>query len=288
MGIFTLDVITPVVDDGEKWGEIAAANALSDVFAMGGKPLVALNFVGFPMGCLPLEMLQNILRGGQKKVIEAGAVLAGGHSIDDQEPKFGLAVYGEVSRRSLWLVTGASAGDALILTKPLGTGIAITAMMAGLFPKDQEEVALGSMSRLNDLTRHLPPEVRAPIRACTDVTGFGLAGHLLDMLADGGLGCHLFGDVLPLLPGVTEAASMGLVPAGAYKNRDLYSPHVRGLDSWPLEKSDLLFDPQTSGGLLLAVPECLAGTIVEELGRAGFPDAAVIGSFVEGSGVTLQ
>ena len=286
-GIFTLDVITPVVDDGEKWGEIAAANAISDVFAMGGRPLVALNFVGFPLGCLPLGELQKILRGGQRKVLEAGAILAGGHSIEDQEPKFGLAVYGEVPIRSIWRVTGARPGDGLILTKPLGTGIAIAAMMAQMFATSHEEAALEAMSQLNDVPRRLPPHLAAEIHACTDVTGFGLVGHLLDMIAQEGLGCRLDAEALPILPGVEEASSMGLLPAGAYKNRDLYGGRVRGLEALPAERSDLLFDPQTSGGLLLAASQESLPSLVAFLRSAGFVEAVAIGSFVAGSAIEL-
>ena len=286
-GIFTLDVITPVVDDGKKWGEIAAANALSDVFAMGGRPLLALNFVGFPVGCLPLEELRLILQGGQRKVIEAGAILAGGHSIEDQEPKFGLAVYGEVLRRSIWRVTGARPGDGLILTKPLGTGIAIAAMMAQMFEPASGETALEVMSRLNDAPLKLPPSLTEKIHACTDVTGFGLAGHLLDMLSQDTLGCRLDAEALPVLPGVEEAASMGLVPAGAYKNRDLYGGRVQGLDSLHQEKGDLLFDPQTSGGLLLAAADEHIPTLVETLRRCGFSEAVKIGTFFEGSNIEI-
>ncbi len=255
---------------------------------MGGRPRIALNFVGFPLGCLPLEMLQDILRGGQKKVLEAGAILAGGHSIEDQEPKFGLAVYGEVSCKDIWRVTGARDQDALILTKALGTGIAITAMMAQLFDTAHGKKALTSMATLNDVPLKLPRPLLSQVHACTDVTGFGLAGHLLDMLAEEDLSCRIEAEALPLLPGVLEAASMGLVPAGAYKNRDLYASRVTGLDTLTPERSDLFFDPQTSGGLLIAVSEEVVSAFLSSLRDIGFPDARRIGTFLPGSGIDVR
>lgn len=284
VGIMTVDFITPVVDDPETWGQIAAANALSDAFAMGGKPLVALNVVGFPVHCEPLEMLQAVLKGGQSKVIEAGAVLAGGHSVEDEEPKYGLAVFGEVEREKIWRVSGARPGDVLVLTKPLGTGLCTTAVKADMGDLLETAVAIASMARLNDLPRHLDDELHLSIHACTDVTGFGLAGHLLDMLSGNRVDCLLDPGALPAFPGVLEVADMGLIPAGAYRNRELYSPRVEGLGKLPRNLQDLVFDPQTSGGLLLAVdpenaPALLAGC------EGGFaPGSRAIGRFEEGSG----
>ena len=283
-GIFTLDFITPVVDDPFTFGQIAAANALSDVFAMGGRPLVALNIVGFPVNCQPLEMLTQILKGGQERVTAAGAFLAGGHSVEDEEPKYGLAVYGEVVVKNIWRVTGARPGDSLILTKPLGTGVVITAFQAEMDEPGEIDVAVDSMRMLNDLPLKLPEEIYREVHACTDVTGFSLAGHLLDMLSGGGLGVRLFAENLPILPGALEKADMGLVPAGSYRNRELYSPRVDGLENISSPMSDLVFDAQTSGGLLLAVSEEVSGRFLEVCRSAGFPHSAIIGSFTEGEG----
>ncbi len=182
-----MDFITPVSDDPYTWGQIAAANSLSDVFAMGGKPFVALNVVGFPTKALGLDVLKEVLRGGQEKVSEAGAFLLGGHSVDDREPKYGLVVYGEVRRDSIWKVTGARPGDLLILTKPVGTGIVATAVKADMVEDEASRTeAARWMTTLNDLPRRISQEECRMVRACTDVTGFGLAGHATDMLSAGG------------------------------------------------------------------------------------------------------
>lgn len=272
------------MDDPELWGQIAAANSLSDVFAMGGKPFVALNIVGFPVHCEPLEVLEAVLRGGQAKVAEAGAVLAGGHSVEDEEPKYGLAVFGEVEKTNIWRVSGARRGDVLILTKPLGTGLCTTAVKAGMTEMLDTKPVFDSMARLNDLPRHLDAGLHQSIHACTDVTGFGLAGHLLDMLSGDRIDCLLNPEALPAFKGILDVADMGLIPAGAYRNRELYSPRIEGLEKLPLNLQDLLFDPQTSGGLLAAVdPE--SADILLDLCRGGCaPATRIIGHFLEGSG----
>ena len=279
-----MDFITPIVDDPETFGAIAAANALSDVFAMGGRPFVALNVVGFPTSCEPLEVLQKILQGGARKVMEARACLAGGHSVQDEEPKYGLVVYGEVPTKDLWKVTGARAGDVLLLTKPLGTGLLTTAGKAGLASPEHLQGAVETMARLNDAPLFLTPELRSRVHACTDVTGFGLGCHALDLLSEGTLDLQLFAANLPVLPGALEAASMGLIPAGAYSNRDHAGTRVRMGEgvSPPLE--DLIFDPQTSGGLLLAVGEGDEPAFLEAFRQGGFPTTARVGRFQEGTG----
>lgn len=287
LGIFSIDVITPVVDDPLRWGEIAAANALSDIFAMGGQPLLALNFVGFPINCLPLEMLQEVLQGGLNKIREAGAVLAGGHSIEDEEPKFGLAVFGEVSREHAWRVGGARDGDVAILTKPLGTGIMATALKAEMVNAEETAEIVRVMTMLNDVPRFLPEQLRSAVRACTDITGFGLAGHALDMLSEGGLNLVMDVEGLPLLPGVLEKCDMGLIPAGGYNNRNQYETSVIGLEGLAPEKGDLLFDPQTSGGLLMAVDPAQAGEVLRTCREKGFDAAAVVGYFRRGEGKLL-
>ncbi len=284
VGILTLDFITPIVDDPELWGQIAAANSLSDVFAMGGKPFVALNIVGFPVHCEPLELLESVLRGGQSKVTEAGAVLAGGHSVEDEEPKYGLAVFGEVRRDRIWRVSGARPGDVLVLTKPLGTGLCTTAVKAGMAELLETKPVFDSMARLNDLPRHLDDDLHLAIHACTDVTGFGLAGHLLDMLSGNETDCFLDPESLPAFPGVLEVADMGLIPAGAYRNRELYSPRIDGLEKLPLKYQDLVFDPQTSGGLLLAVDPERTDALLDLCRTGCAPDCRRIGRFLDGSG----
>ena len=285
IGILTVDFITPVVDDPRRFGEIAAANSLSDVFAMGGRPLVALNIVGFPTSCQPIGVLQEILLGGADKVIEAGAVLAGGHSVQDEEPKYGLVVFGEVRSGREWRVDGARQGDLLILTKPIGTGIAATAIKAGLFPNDAAAVAVRNMCQLNDWTKcAFTDEQLRCIHSCTDVTGFGLAGHALDMVGDG-LTLSISMDSLPVLPGVWEMSSMGLIPAGGYSNREHSGARV-SIEIESSEKmtfaSDVFFDPQTSGGLLFAVERDAANEILSAV-RNIFPDSALIGEFTERS-----
>ncbi len=286
-GIFTLDFITPVVDDPFTFGQIAAANALSDVFAMGGRPLVALNIVGFPVNCEPLEVLTQILKGGQERVNAAGALLAGGHSVEDGEPKYGLAVYGEVPADRIWKVTGARPGDSLVLTKPLGTGLVITAFQAEMDEPGEMDAAVDSMRSLNDLPVKLPEELLKAVHACTDVTGFGLAGHLLDMLSYAGVGASLSSENIPVLPGALAKADMGLVPAGSYRNRELYAPRFDGLEKISSALSDLVFDAQTSGGLLFAVSPDMSAKFVRACRDAGFAFAEEIGSFTEGSGRIL-
>ena len=285
-GILTVDFITPVADDAYVWGQVAAANSLSDVFAMGGRPFVALNIVGFPTKVLGLDELKEVLRGGYDKASEAGAFLMGGHSVEDAEPKYGLVVYGEVRIDSLWKVTGARPGDLLIITKPLGTGIVATAVKADMVEDEASSLeAQRWMTALNDLPLRLAEEEHRLVRACTDVTGFGLAGHGLDMLSGGGLDLILSAEALPLLPGIKSLAESGLVPAGAYSNRDAYGDRVRELDSVPAFIADILFDPQTSGGLMLAVPEEAAPDLLSAIKAAGFGQAAIAGRFTEGGGM---
>lgn len=285
LGILTLDFITPVVDSPVKFGEIAAANSLSDVYAMGGRPLVALNVVCFPTASEPLSVLQEILLGGANKVIEAGAMLAGGHSVQDEEPKYGLVVFGEVESGGVWKVGGAKAGDALILTKPLGTGIAVTAIKAGLFSEEYAAAAAESMAKLNAVPPLLSDEMKTAVTSCTDVTGFGLAGHALDMPSEG-VSVEIDTEALPLLPGIGAMAEMGLIPAGTYANREYSGAKVFNFSALGQFAEDIAFDPQTSGGLLISVPEKLAGRLLEEL-RGGFSAAEKIGRFTEGD-MTLK
>ena len=283
--MLTVDFITPVVDDPLVWGRIAAANSLSDVFAMGGAPLVALNIVGFPTKSLDLGVLEAVLTGGNEKVREAGAFLLGGHSVEDKEPKYGLVVYGEVAMDSIWKVTGAKPGDMLILTKPLGTGVVTTAVKADMIEDERSvEEAVRWMSTLNDLPKKLDADILRCIHSCTDVTGFGLAGHALDMLSLGDLDLVVALHDIPLLPGVLDLAASGLIPAGTYNNRIEYEGRVRDPRKHDDVLMDMIFDAQTSGGLLLALAEEKAAGILAVLRNLGFEYATIIGSFQKGRG----
>jgi len=280
-----VDFITPVSDDPYTWGQIAAANSLSDVFAMGGKPFVALNIVGFPTKALELDVLKEVLRGGQEKVAEAGGFLLGGHSVDDREPKYGLVVYGEVRTDSIWKVTGAGPGDLLILTKPVGTGIVATAVKADMVEDEASRTeAARWMTTLNDLPRRISEAECRSVNACTDVTGFGLAGHALDMLSAGGLDLTLGIRNVPLLPGVLDLACSGLIPAGTYNNRIAYEDRVKDPEKHDEILMDMIFDAQTSGGLLLAMGRDDAEKMLPVIRGFGFEQAAVIGQFSEGDG----
>lgn len=274
----TVDFFTPVVDDPYWFGQIAAANALSDVYAMGGRPLTALNIVCFPKDG-DLSVLREILRGGLEKLGEAGAVLVGGHSVDDQEVKYGMAVTGLVHPQRVVRNAGARPGDQLVLTKPLGTGIAATAIKAQMCPEETLKAAIETMARLNKGASEAMVEVG--VNASTDVTGFGLIGHVCEMLQDD-IDFLLYASRVPLLPGVLELAQMGLVPGGLYRNRDYRTPwvEVQGVEGPVL---DLLFDPQTSGGLLMAVPEDRVQRLLEELEKRG-ERGWVIGEVREGRG----
>jgi selenide,water dikinase len=276
-----VDFITPVVDSPEYFGKIAAANSLSDVYAMGGKPLIALNVVCFPTDCEPLDVLKQILNGGAQKAIEAGAMLAGGHSVQDEEPKYGLVVFGEVKKDRMWTVGTAKPGDVLILTKPIGTGIAVTAIKAGLFSDENIDAAVQSMAKLNSIPKVLSEDICRAVTACTDVTGFGLAGHALDLLSDGA-SLEIEMESLPLLPGIGEMADMGLIPAGAYRNKEHSGSKVINESRMGIFAEDLIFDPQTSGGLLIAIPSELEEELIKQLHAGGFNWSVRIGKFVEG------
>ena len=254
---------------------------------MGGRPIVALNVVCFPTKYLELDVLKRILEGGFDKVRESGAFLVGGHSVQDDEPKYGLVVYGEVQKNKLWRTSGARPGDKLILTKALGTGIAITAIKAEMIEDERTRLeAEESMKRLNKLD--LTQELHDSIHSGTDVTGFGLAGHLIDML-DENLDCNLRVSELPSIHGVKELADMGLVPEGAYRNMAAYEKFIEYEDSesekdFARSDLDLLFDAQTSGGLLLAVSPDKADSLLTHIKQKGFKYAKVIGEFKTGSG----
>ncbi len=250
--LFTADFITPLVDDPFQWGQIAAANAISDIYAMGGKPLAALNLVCWS-NCLPPEWLGQLLEGGAKAATAADCLVVGGHTIEDKEPKYGMAVIGTVHPQRILRNQGAQPGDRLYLTKPLGTGVITTAIKAGFAAAEEIAAAVQSMTTLN--RQACEAALAAPSRAMTDVTGFGLAGHLSEMLGGNAkLGATISAGRLPVLPGVFQQINLGMIPAGAYRNRDAYQARVQftAKNAGPIDM--LLFDPQTSGGLLAAIP----------------------------------
>ena len=270
--IQTVDFFTPVVDDPYVFGQIAAANALSDAYAMGGAPRVALNVVGFP-SCLDPEILGQIMAGGADKVKEAGAILIGGHSIQTEEPIYGLCVSGFVHPGRIWRNFGARPGDALILTKQLGSGVVNTAVKGGLASDEATAEAIQVMRSLNRRAKEALEVF--PIHACTDVTGFGLIGHAVEMAEASDVTLCLEAGRVPLIGEALDYASMGLVPAGAYRNRGYYLPKVDVGDT-PEERMDLLFDPQTSGGLLVSLDGALADKAMERLADAGLETAAAV------------
>jgi len=274
----TVDYFTPVVDDPYTFGLIAAANALSDIYAMGAKPLLALNIIGFPTGVLPLEMMVAILRGGADKVREAGALLAGGHTIEDKEPKYGLTVTGLVHPDCIVTNAGARPGDVLILTKPLGIGIITTAIKGDMVDNSTSRDAIEQMATLNDRAARVMVESGA--NACTDVTGFGLLGHLYEMVAASGVGARIWLREIPVLEQARSLASMGIIPAGAYCNMHYLNERLKWENG--IEDADklILADPQTSGGLLMAVPRDRAEGAVKRLLAAGVA-GAWIGEIIE-------
>jgi len=280
--IQTVDFFTPIVDDPFDFGRAAAANALSDVYAMGGTPLCAMNIVAFPAQTLPLEVLRQVLQGGLALLAEAGAYLVGGHTVQDQEFKYGLAVSGLVHPDALWTKGGAQAGDTIILTKPLGTGIVATALKAGMASERAAAAALKSMVTLNKRAAEIARDFT--VHAATDVTGFGLAGHALEMLRQETLGFVLTAHALPRLPEVEAYADLGLLPAGLHRNRSHFGDRVFLEPGLPPVMDDLLHDPQSSGGLLLVVPAAQATACLAALHAGGVAQATIIGQVIDGLG----
>lgn len=279
--IQTVDFFTPILDDPYSFGQVAAANALSDVYAMGGQPLLAMNLVAFPIKVMARSILKEILRGGLDKIKEAGALLVGGHSIEDPELKYGLSLTGVAHPERIILNAGARAGDMLLLTKPLGTGILATALKGGLADKETELILTRAMATLNREASVLMQAVGA--HACTDITGFGLVGHLREMALASGVAIRVEAASLPLLPRALDFTAMGIIPEGAHKNREFYAPHVQNSLAELDPREMLLFDPQTSGGLLIAAAPRDMEVIVRELSGVGYPLAfAVIGQAMEG------
>jgi selenide,water dikinase len=281
--IQTLDFFTPVVDDAYDYGAIAAANAMSDVYAMGGEVVVALNICGFPTD-LPHEVISEILRGGAEKVVEAGAALAGGHTVDDKEPKYGLSVMGLVHPDEILTKGGARPGDVLVLTKPLGVGIITTALKAEVADSDDVLGAVKSMAKLNRRAAQLVQ--RIGVNACTDVTGFSLLGHGQEMAERSGASLRFHVNQIPFLPGALRYADEWLFPGGTCKNQQAFGEQVSFSPSISEEMQQLLFTPETSGGLLVAVPATRAAELADVFAGEG-EDFWVIGEAVEGEGIEV-
>lgn len=274
--VFTVDFITPVVDDPELFGRIAAVNAMSDVWAMGGQPRVALGVCGFPSSELPLEVLEAILRGGREAAMEAGCAVVGGHTVQDAELKYGLCVLGELPPTGALDHTRARAGDRLVLTKPLGIGAIANAIRQDAASGDEIAAAVRVMTTTNAAAAEAA--LASGVRAATDVTGFGLLGHLRHLCLGAGLAARVVASAVPVLPGARRFAAAGAVPGGSRRNLEYVAP----ITTWApaVEEADrlLLADAQTSGGLLLAVPAERCDDLVAALERRGTPAAAVIGT----------
>ena len=276
--ILTLDFFTPVVDDPYTFGKIAAANSLSDIYAMGGEPTVAMNIVCFPQ-CEDMAILREILRGGSDKVTESGAILVGGHTVDDMEPKYGLSVTGEVHPDKVRANSHVEAGDVLILTKPIGTGILNTAIKGEIADEQDYEEAVLVMEYLNKYPADALKKI--DVNGVTDVTGFGLLGHVLEMAKGSGCSIEIDGESVPMLRNAREYANMGIIPAGMYKNLDYISPDVSVCEGVKQDILDVLYDPQTSGGLLISVPQQRASELIEELRNCKALCYDIIGRAVE-------
>ena len=274
----TVDFFTPIVDDPYTFGQIAAANALSDVYAMGGKPITAMNIVCFPSKTLDISILRDILRGGLEKLREAGVVLIGGHSVDDEELKYGLSVTGTIHPREVMTKSGARAGDKLILTKPLGTGIINTAAKGGVASEETIANVTRSMSALNRPASEVMQEIGC--NACTDITGFGLLGHACEMIQNSEVGLKIRASSVPIFAEAVEFARMGMIPGGTYRNKEFRSRMVKVAAGLPDYMLDILFDPQTSGGLFISVSTPKADILLSGLHKAGVLEAAIVGEVV--------
>ena len=278
--IQTVDFFTPIVDDPYWFGQIAAANALSDVYAMGGVPKTAMSLVAFPVKDMDISVLRQIMQGGIDKMREAGVVLLGGHSVEDSELKYGLSVTGFIHPERVLTKHNIMRGDRLVLTKPLGTGIINTAIKAGLASPEIIETVTRVMATLNRTAADVM--ARFPVHACTDITGFGFLGHLAEMVLGSGYGLNIDAASIPVLPETLGYAAIGLVPAGAHKNKEFRAPIVEFPSTVDGIMQDVLFDPQTSGGLLISVAPEHARDLAAALKEEGIRDAAVVGEVISG------
>ena len=283
--VFTVDFFPPIVDDPYSFGTVAVANALSDIYSMGGRPLLGLNIVAFPED-LPKDILARVLQGGQAKAQEAGCLIIGGHTVKDQEPKYGLAAVGLVEPGKQVTNAGALPGDRLVLTKPLGTGIITTAGKQGVADKDVLERAVGVMSTLNASAAEAM--VRVGVSACTDVTGFGLIGHLGQMMRASGASASVRLSGVPIIAGARELLLQGIAPGGTHSNLEAAADHVKWADNISENDKLLLCDAQTSGGLLISVPEEMTAALLGALEEAGVSGAAVVGEVRPGLGGEIQ
>ena len=283
--VVTVDFFTPITDDPYEFGSVAAANSLSDVYAMGGRPLVALNVVGFP-AALAVDMLGDVLRGGHDKAAEANCLIVGGHTVDDNEPKYGLSVVGLVEPGKQVSNAGAQPGDVLVLTKPIGTGIITTGCKAGVAPPGSIETAVATMATLNRAASEAMMEVG--VNACTDITGFGLMGHLTGMMRASRASANIGLSQVPVLPGANELLAQGIAPGGTHRNQS----GVEDLVDWDdeLTASDrlLLCDAQTSGGLLISVPEGRLPQLLSALESRCVATRAVVGRVSNGAAGTVR
>ena len=275
----TIDFFTPIVDDPFSFGQIAAANALSDVYAMGGRPLTAMNAVAFPIKEMEMAILREILKGGYSKIQEAGALLVGGHSIEDGDIKYGLSVTGVVHPNRILTNTHARPGDRLVLTKPLGTGIIATALKGKMASRESVMKITESMTTLNRVASEVMVEVG--VNACTDITGFGLLGHALEMAIASDVGIIIQLQSVPIFPEAEEYASRGMVPGGTGRNRDFAACRVEISGDVPDIKMDILYDAQTSGGLPISVEGKKVAVLLEQLHAKGVQGATVIGEILE-------
>ena len=282
--VVTLDYFTPIVDDPYSFGMIAAANALSDVYAMGGKPITMLNMIGFPKNTLPFSVLGEIVKGGAQKAKEAGVNIIGGHSIDDSEPKFGFVAIGTIHPDKILRNCSAQVGDKLVLTKPLGTGIVSTAIKREKISAEMVEKSINIMATLNKEASEAMQEAEA--NACTDVTGYGLLGHLNEMVQGSKLGAKIYLDAVPLIEGVYELAEQGFIPGGTRRNLEAVMNNVTWEDGIPAISQLLLADAQTSGGLLISISEENLPKLREGLQKRGV-EFAEIGEMVEGSDIEV-
>jgi selenide,water dikinase len=275
----TVDFFTPIVDDPYTFGQIAVANALSDVYAMGGTPLTGMNLVAFPIKALPSSILKDILLGGLSKMKEAGVALVGGHSIEDPEIKYGLAVTGLIHPQKILTNAKSKVGDQLVLTKPLGTGIIATALKGGMASEEAVRKSVESMVTLNRTASEWMKKLGA--HACTDITGFSFIGHALEMATASQVGLVIQSKAIPIFPEAMEYAKLGLIPGGAHANRQFFSCKVEADPGLTPLLMDVLYDPQTSGGLLISLPPREAEKLVEELKGEERMDASIVGEVVE-------
>lgn len=276
--IQTLDFFTPMIDDPFVFGQIAASNSLSDVYAMGGKPTVAMNIVCFP-ACHDMNVLAEILKGGFDKVKESGALLVGGHTVDDKEPKYGLSVSGIVHPEKVLSNATSKVGDKIVLTKPIGVGVLNTAMKEGLVEEELSKKVIETMVHLNKYAAMSFDNIE--VNSVTDITGFGLLGHVLEMAKASNVTIEIESKEVPVLEGAEEMAKMGIIPAGMYRNKDYVSKDVEVDKSIDSSLEDILYDPQTSGGLLVSVKSEFADELVKDMKKNGSIEAKIIGSVME-------